>query len=91
MGIVVEVDLDTGPVKFLDYGVVEDCGTIVNPLIVDGQIIGGVAQGIGCAMLEELTFDSDAQPKSTTFLDYLLPGAAEVPEIKLEHMETPSP
>ncbi|KXX62883.1 xanthine dehydrogenase family protein molybdopterin-binding subunit [Rhodococcus sp. LB1] len=90
-GVVVEVDLDTGQVKFLDYGVVEDCGTIVNPLIVDGQIIGGVAQGIGCAMLEELTFDSDAQPKSTTFLDYLLPGAAEVPEIKLEHMETPSP
>lgn len=89
--VVVEVDLDTGLVRILDYGVVEDCGTVVNPLIVDGQIIGGVAQGLGCALLEELVFDEDAQPKSTSFLDYLLPGAAEMPEIKISHMETPSP
>ncbi|MGV9799452.1 xanthine dehydrogenase family protein molybdopterin-binding subunit [Mycobacterium sp. NPDC003449] len=88
---VVEVDLDTGEIRLLDYGVVEDCGTIVNPLIVDGQIIGGVAQGIGTALLEELVYDADGQPKSTSFLDYLLPGAAEIPEIKLEHIETPSP
>lgn len=88
---VVEVDLDTGAIKLLDYGVVEDCGTIVNPLIVDGQIIGGVAQGIGTALLEELVYDADGQPKSTSFLDYLLPGAAEIPEIRLEHIETPSP
>lgn len=88
---VVEVDLDTGKVRILDYGVVEDCGTVVNPLIVDGQIIGGVAQGIGTALLEELVYDEDGQPKSTSFLDYLLPGAAEIPEIKIDHMSTPSP
>lgn len=87
----VEVDLDTGHVKILDYAVVEDCGTIVNPLIVDGQIVGGVAQGLGTALLEELVYDNDGQPKSTSFLDYLLPGSVEVPEIKLAHMETPSP
>ena len=88
---VVEVDLDTGMVKLLDYGVVEDCGTVVNPLIVDGQILGGVAQGIGTALLEEITYDADAQPTATSFLDYLLPGAAEIPEIKISHMETASP
>ncbi|KRE38967.1 hypothetical protein ASG73_00950 [Janibacter sp. Soil728] len=88
---VVEVDLDTGEVDLLDYGVVEDCGTVVNPLIVDGQIIGGVAQGLGSALLEELVYDDDGQPKSTSFLDYLLPGPVEVPELKIEHMETPSP
>lgn len=89
--VVIEVDIDTGKVDILDYGVVEDCGTIVNPLIVDGQIIGGVAQGLGCALLEELVFDQDGQPKSTSFLDYLLPGSGEVPTVKIEHMETPSP
>jgi carbon-monoxide dehydrogenase large subunit len=88
---VVEVDLDTGDVDLLDYGVVEDCGTVVNPLIVDGQIIGGVAQGIGTALFEELQYDEDAQPKSTSFLDYMLPGAAEVPPIRIAHIETPSP
>ena len=88
---VVEVDLDTGAVRLLDFGVVEDCGTVVNPLIVDGQIIGGVAQGIGTALLEELNYDQDSQPKSTSFLDYMLPGAAEVPPIRIAHMETPSP
>lgn len=88
---VVEVDLDTGAVKLLDFGVVEDCGTVVNPLIVDGQIIGGVAQGIGTALLEELQYDQESQPKSTSFLDYMLPGAAEIPPIRIAHMETPSP
>jgi carbon-monoxide dehydrogenase large subunit len=89
--VAVDVDLDTGEVKILDYAVVEDCGTVVNPHIVDGQIIGGVAQGIGTALLEEIIYDSDGQPKTTSFLDYLLPGASEVPEIKIGHMETPSP
>ncbi len=88
---VVEVDLDTGAVKLLDYAAVEDCGTVVNPRIVDGQIIGGIAQGIGNALLEEIVHDADGQPKSTSFLDYLLPGATEVPHIKIEHMATPSP
>ncbi|MEV0277850.1 xanthine dehydrogenase family protein molybdopterin-binding subunit [Streptomyces sp. NPDC050610] len=88
---VVEVDLDTGHVRLLDYAVVEDCGTVVNPLIVDGQILGGVAQGIGNALLEEIVHDADGQPKSTSFLDYLLPGPTEVPRIRIEHMSTPSP
>jgi carbon-monoxide dehydrogenase large subunit len=88
---VVEVDLDTGATTLLDYGIVEDCGTVVNPLIVDGQIIGGIAQGIGSALLEEIVHDADGQPKATTFLDYLLPGATEVPVIKIGHIQTPSP
>lgn len=89
--VVVDVDLDTGAVELLDYAIVEDCGTVVNPHIVDGQIIGGIAQGIGTALLEEIIYDADGQPKTTSFLDYLLPGASEVPEIKIGHMETPSP
>ncbi|WP_027946855.1 xanthine dehydrogenase family protein molybdopterin-binding subunit [Amycolatopsis taiwanensis] len=88
---VVSVDLDTGLVTVLDYAVVEDCGTVVNPLIVEGQIVGGVAQGIGTALLEEITFSPEGQPTATTFLDYLLPGATEIPEIKLAHLHTPSP
>lgn len=88
---VVEVDLDDGRVRLLDYVVVEDCGTVVNPMIVDGQIQGGVAQGIGTALLEEFTYDELGQPKVTTFMDYLLPGATEVPDIKIEHLVTPSP
>ena len=88
---VVEVDVDTGRVALLDYLVVEDCGRIVNPLIVDGQVHGGVAQGIGSALLEEFTYDDDGQPKETTFMDYLLPGAGEIPDIRVEHMETLSP
>lgn len=89
--VAVDVDLDTGEVRLLDYAIVEDCGTVVNPDIVDGQIIGGIAQGIGTALLEETVYDADGQPKSTSFLDYLLPGATEVPEIKIGHIETPSP
>ncbi|WP_031466241.1 xanthine dehydrogenase family protein molybdopterin-binding subunit [Sciscionella sediminilitoris] len=89
--VVVDVDLDTGDVRLLDYGIVEDCGTVVNPQVVDGQIIGGIAQGIGTALLEELEYDPEGQPKSTSFLDYLLPGACEVPEIRIGHLETPSP
>jgi len=89
--VVVDVDLDTGDVRLLDYALVEDCGTVVNPGIVDGQILGGVAQGIGTALLEELVYDPSGQPKSTSFLDYLMPGATDVPEIKIGHMETPSP
>jgi carbon-monoxide dehydrogenase large subunit len=88
---VVELDTDDGSVRIVDYVVVEDCGTIVNPLIVDGQIQGGVAQGIGTALLEEFTYDEVGQPKVTTFMDYLMPGATEVPEVRIEHMETPSP
>ncbi|GJE46119.1 Caffeine dehydrogenase subunit alpha [Methylobacterium soli] len=87
----VAVDPDLGAVEILDYCIVEDGGVLVNPLVVDGQIYGGLAQGIGTALYEEMTFDGRGQPLASTFADYLLPGAAEVPEPRIEHMETPSP
>jgi carbon-monoxide dehydrogenase large subunit len=88
---VVAVDPDTGKVEILDYAVVEDCGTVVNPLIVDGQIIGGIAQGIGTALYEEIPFNESGQPLATTLGDYLLPGAPEIPAIKIGHMSSPTP
>jgi aerobic carbon-monoxide dehydrogenase large subunit len=87
----VAVDTDLGEVDILDYVIVEDGGVLVNPMIVDGQIYGGFAQGLGTALYEEMRFDAAGQPLSTTFADYLLPGAAETPAPRLEHMETPSP
>ncbi|NJM33997.1 MAG: xanthine dehydrogenase family protein [Rhodomicrobium sp.] len=89
--VTVAVDPLTGEVEILDYVVVEDGGVLVNPMIVDGQIYGGVAQGIGTALYEEMAFDADAQPLASTLADYMLPGPAEVPHIEIEHMETPSP
>lgn len=89
--VVVDVDLDSGAVQLLDYALVEDCGTVVNPDIVNGQILGGVAQGIGTALLEEVVYDATGQPKATSFLDYLLPAATEVPDVKIGHLESPSP
>ena len=88
---VVAVDIETGEVEILDYVVVEDCGTIVNPMIVEGQTIGGIAQGIGTAMYEETPYDDQGQPLASTLADYILPGATEVPRIRIEHFETPSP
>ena len=88
---VVAVDRDIGAVEILDYVVVEDGGVLVNPLIVDGQVCGGTAQGIGTALYEEMPFDRSGQPLASTLADYLLPGATEVPAIRIEHMETPSP
>ena len=88
---VVEVDVETGGIDILDYVVVEDGGVLVNPMIVDGQVLGGTAQGIGTALYEEMPFDEAAQPLASTLADYRLPGAAEVPAIRIEHMETPSP
>lgn len=87
----VAVDLDTGHVKLLDFVVAEDCGRVINPLIVDGQIIGGVAQGIGQALLEEFGYDEQGQPTRVTFADYLVPGAPEVPNVRIIHQETLSP
>lgn len=89
--VVARVDVETGGVVLEDYVVVEDGGTLVNPLIVDGQVLGGVAQGIGTALYEEMPFDPDGQPLAATLADYLLPGTTEVPDVRLEHMETPSP
>jgi carbon-monoxide dehydrogenase large subunit len=89
--VLVEVDPDTGGVKLLRYAVVEDCGQMINPLIVTGQVHGGVAQGIGGALLEELVYDEDCQLTTTTLMDYLLPGATDIPYIDVSHLSTPSP
>ena len=89
--VCVAVDPDMGDVEILDYVIVEDGGVLVNPMIVDGQIYGGLAQGIGTALYEEMPFDRSGQPLNTTLADYLLPGPTEVPEPWLDHMETPSP
>ncbi len=88
---VVAVDTDLGAVELLDYVIVEDGGTLLNPLIVDGQILGGLAQGVGTALYEEMRFDASGQPLASTLADYHLPGAAEVPDARIVHMETPSP
>ena len=87
----VAVDPDLGEVEILDYVVVEDGGVLVNPMIVEGQIFGGTAQGIGTGLYEEMSFDSDGQPLASTLSDYLIPGSAEVPDIRIQHMESPSP
>ena len=88
---VVSIDRATGALDIIDYVIVEDCGRRVNPLIVEGQTYGGAAQGIGTALVEEMTFDSRGQPLASTFADYLMPGAPEMPNIRLLHIETPSP
>jgi carbon-monoxide dehydrogenase large subunit len=87
----VAVDKGTGLVKILDYAIAHDCGTIVNPMIVDGQMMGGLAQGIGTALYEEMPYNSDGQPLATTFMDYLVPGATEIPHTEIRHLSLPSP
>jgi carbon-monoxide dehydrogenase large subunit len=88
---IVEVDITTGGLTIVKYVVQHDCGTIVNPTVVEGQIRGGVAQGIGGAFYERLVCDANGQPLTTTFMDLLLPTAAEIPPIDIGHLETPSP
>jgi carbon-monoxide dehydrogenase large subunit len=87
----VAVDTELGHVEILDYVIVEDCGTVVNPMVVEGQTYGGAAQGIGTALFEEVQYDANGQPNASTFADYLLPGPTELPAFRLFHMETPSP
>src|SRR6202040_175295 len=87
----VEVDPMTGGVTILNYVVGHDSGNIINPMIVDGQVQGGVAHGIGNALFEWMKYDNDAQPLTTTFQDYLLPAAPDVPSCAIEHVETPNP
>lgn len=87
----VEVDPETGLVRVLRYVVAHDCGRVINPLLVNGQIQGGVAHGIGNALLEKMRYDSDANPLTVTLADYLLPDAGNVPEVEIVHMESPSP
>ena len=88
---VVSVDVGTGQVKVLEYIVAHDCGTVINPQIVRGQVVGGVAQGIGGALLEQLHYDEWGNPLSTSFLDYHLPGATEIPAMRVLHFESPAP
>ncbi len=84
----VEVDCDTGKVRVERYLVVEDCGEMINPAIVEGQVRGGVAQGLGAVLLERSAYDPDGQYLSGSFMDYLLPTATDVPHIEIEHLET---
>lgn len=88
---IIEVDVQTGMLKILKYVVVHDCGRVINPMIVEGQIRGGVAQGIGNVFYEKLVYDENGQLLTQTFMDYLLPTAMEVPDIEIGHLETPSP
>ena len=86
-----EVDVATGHVRLLRHIVSEDCGPMINPAVVEGQIAGGTVQGIGGALYEHLVYDDAGNPVTTTFLDYLVPTASEVPTIEYGHVETPSP
>jgi carbon-monoxide dehydrogenase large subunit len=86
-----EVDKHTGQIHILKYVMAHDCGKLINPMMVDGQVIGSVAHGIGNATLEWMQYDEDAQPITTNFGEYLLPMATDVPNIDVVHLETPSP
>ena len=88
---VVDIDLDTCDVSVIDYLVVHDCGPLINPEIVEGQIHGGVAQGIGGAIFEQMLYTTDGQPRATSLADYLVPGPCEIPRLEVEHLESPSP
>jgi aerobic carbon-monoxide dehydrogenase large subunit len=87
----VEVDPETGMVRVTRYIVAHDCGKLINPLLVDGQVRGGVVHGIGNALFERMIHDSDGQPQTVTYGEYLLPLASEMPRIEIIHIETPSP
>jgi len=87
----VEVDAGTGAVRLVRYVVAHDCGKLINPLIVEGQIHGGVAQGVGGGLLEEMVYDDQGQLLTGTFMDYLVPTAMELPDIETVHLEYPSP
>ena len=90
-GAIIEVDPATGDVSILKYAAVHDCGKVINPIVVEGQVHGGVAQGIGGAFFERLVYNEEGQLINASFMDYLLPTAAEIPPIAVDHVETPSP
>lgn len=90
-GAIVEVDITTGMVNFLKYAAVHDCGRLINPRVVEGQVHGGIAQGIGGAFFERLVYDEAGQLLNASFMDYLIPTAAEIPALAVDHIETPSP
>jgi carbon-monoxide dehydrogenase large subunit len=89
-GAVVAVDVKTGHVDLIDFAVAEDCGTMVNPMLVEGQVRGGVAQGVGTALFEEIPYDKHGQPRAATLLDYHLPAAFELPPVKIGHLHNPA-
>jgi carbon-monoxide dehydrogenase large subunit len=89
--VVVEVDPETGRTDVLKYVIGHDCGTVINPQLVDGQVLGGFAAGIGNAMYEEQFYDDSAQPQTTSYLDFALPSSVEVPPVELFHVHSPSP
>ncbi|MCQ0004285.1 aerobic carbon-monoxide dehydrogenase large subunit [Actinomadura madurae] len=88
---IVEVDPDTAEIAVLRYAVVHDCGRLINPMVVEGQIHGGVAQGIGGALYERMAYDESGQLLNASFMDFLMPYATEIPRIETDHLETPSP
>jgi len=88
---VVEVDIATGGVKIERYAVAHDCGVVVNPMLVEGQIIGGTVQGIGGALLERFVYDAEGQLLTGSLMDYMMPTASDVPDITLVHQSSPSP
>jgi len=87
----VEIDPDTSDIRILDYAVVHDCGNLLNPIIVKGQVLGGVAQGVGGALYERMAYDDHGQLQNASFMDFLIPYATEVPAVRIDHLETPSP
>jgi CO/xanthine dehydrogenase Mo-binding subunit len=89
--MIIEIDPETMALKILKYVTVHDCGEVINPLILDGQIQGGVAQGIGNSFYEKLSYNADGQLLSGSFMDYLLPTSMEIPRIEIDHVVTPSP
>ncbi|MCR6029867.1 molybdopterin-dependent oxidoreductase [Nocardioides sp. zg-579] len=90
--VIVETDPDTAEITILKYAVVHDCGTVINPMIVEGQIHGGVAQGVGGALYEKMAYDESGQLLNASFMDFLMPYVTEVPDsIDIDHLETPSP
>jgi carbon-monoxide dehydrogenase large subunit len=86
----VEVDRETGAVQVLRYVVAEDCGVLINPTVVEGQVVGGVAQGYGAVVMEEVVYGSDGELRTGTFLDYSIPSIGEAPTVHIEHLVTPS-
>jgi aerobic carbon-monoxide dehydrogenase large subunit len=88
---IVEIDPTTWEIDVVKYAVVHDCGNIVNPMIVEGQVHGGVAQGIGGALYERMAYDDAGQLQNASFMDFLMPYASEIPDVVIDHQQTPSP
>jgi carbon-monoxide dehydrogenase large subunit len=88
---IVETDPETAEIRVLRYCVIHDCGTVINPRILEGQVHGGVAQGVGGALYERMVYDEHGQLLNASFMDFLMPYATEVPVVETDHLETPSP